>query len=165
MLAGAGVGVAHCPRSNAYLGCGRAPIAALAAAGVPVGLGSDSPASGGSYDLRAEARATALLAAGEGQPAPSAAELVRLATLGGAGVLGRDGEIGSLEPGKHADLVALRPPPGMLGGDPHLALLDPGSRVETVIVGGETLVEGGVHRGLDRERVLARAREAREGLC
>src|SRR5207248_462555 len=60
-LASSGVGVAHCPQSNAALGCGRAPLEQLAAAGVPVGLGTDSPASAGPYDVRAEARACALV--------------------------------------------------------------------------------------------------------
>ena len=49
--------MAHCPRSNVHLHCGRAPLEALRDAGARVGLGTDSPASGGDYDLRAEARA------------------------------------------------------------------------------------------------------------
>ena len=109
----AGVGVAHCPRSNAHLRCGRPPLAALREAGVPVGLGTDSPASGGDYDLRAEARACA---DAHGDAAPLAAgELLRLATLGGAEALGLAGQVGTLEPGKRADLVAITPPPGRAG--------------------------------------------------
>ena len=61
LLAAAGVGVAHCPISNSYLGCGVAPLAALRDAAVSVGLGTDSPASAGNYDVRAEARACALI--------------------------------------------------------------------------------------------------------
>jgi len=76
VLARAGVGVAHCPRSNEYLHCGRAPVATLREAGVPVGLGTDSPASGGDYDVRAEARAC--VAAG-GDGSPDWAALLRLA--------------------------------------------------------------------------------------
>ena len=71
----AGVGVAHCPRSNSHLRCGRAPLESLRLAGVAVGLGTDSPASGGDYDLRAEARACRAahdgrLAIGRGRAAP-----------------------------------------------------------------------------------------------
>ncbi len=117
MLARAGVGVAHCPRSNEYLHCGRAPVTALREAGVPVGLGTDSPASGGDYDVRAEARACARI---HGEAAGTPEALLALATIGGARVLGLDAEVGSLVPGKRADLVALRAPPGLsarpLGG-------------------------------------------------
>src|SRR5438067_11208053 len=103
-LASSGVGVAHCPQSNAALGCGRAPLEQLAAAGVPVGLGTDSPASAGPYDVRAEARACALVHGAARAPSCDAAALVRLATLGGAAALGLERAVGSLEPGKRADL-------------------------------------------------------------
>ena len=62
LLAGSGVGVAHCPRSNGYLGCGVAPLEELLAAGIPVGIATDSPASTPSFDLFEEAR-TAIVAA------------------------------------------------------------------------------------------------------
>ena len=107
-LARAGIGVAHCPRSNVHLRCGRAPIEALRAAGVPVGLGTDSPASGGDYDLRAEARACR--EAHGGRLALDDDALLRLITIDAARVLGLDAEVGHLAPGARADLIC--PAPG-----------------------------------------------------
>ncbi len=95
VLRDAGAAVAHCPRSNRAHRHGRAPLAALDAAGLPVGLGTDSVVSVGDANLWAEATAAGL--AGE-------AALRRL-TLDGARALGLDGEIGSLEVGKAADLA------------------------------------------------------------
>ena len=165
LLAERGIAVAHCPISNAYLECGRAPLAPLAAAGVAIGLGTDSPASGGGYDLRAEARACALVHAASPEGAPSPEALVRLATLGGAEALGMEGVIGSLEPGKRADLAVLRPAPGGAGGDPHLAALDPATAVEAVLVDGEPLLWRGAPVRDDDGRLDARAREVRARLC
>jgi cytosine/adenosine deaminase-related metal-dependent hydrolase len=158
-----GVSVAHCPRSNEHLGVGRAPLAALRVAGVRVGLGTDSPASGGDYDLRAEAHACARVHADA--PAPDRldwAALLRLATLGGAEALGLEGEVGSLAPGMRADLVALRP--SGPAGDPHRAALDAGTRVELVIAGGAVVVSDGHPAFVDAEAVDARANESRERL-
>jgi cytosine/adenosine deaminase-related metal-dependent hydrolase len=164
-LARAGVGVAHCPQSNAALRCGRAPIEELAAAGVPVGLGTDSPASAGPFDLRAEARACALVHGAARVAAPDAAALVRLMTLGGAAALGLERAVGSLEPGKRADLVALEPPPDAVPGDPCAAALHPGARVVEVVVDGRPVLERGRPSGIDRERTLTRAGEARRRVC
>ena len=111
VLADADVPVAHCPRSNALLGCGVAPLGALMRAGVRVGLGTDSPASTPSFDPWDEMRAAVSAArALERRPdALSAADALRLATLGSAAALGLESELGSLTPGKRADLiVALR---------------------------------------------------------
>jgi 5-methylthioadenosine/S-adenosylhomocysteine deaminase len=165
LLAEAGVAVAHCPTSNAYLECGRAPVAALAGAGVRIGLGTDSPGSGGGYDLRAEARACALVHAASPLGAPPPESLVRLMTLGGAAALGMDDAIGSLEPGKRADLLVLRPGPAGAGGDPHLAALDPAAAVDAVLVDGEPLVWRGEPVRGDGDRLDARAREVRARLC
>ncbi len=109
LIATSGAGVVHCPRSNAILGCGAAPIAGLRAAGVPVGIGSDSPASAIDFDLWAEMRAALLTArVREGRPDALTAEAVlELATLGGARVLGIDDLVGSLAVGKRADLTAI----------------------------------------------------------
>ena len=101
VLREAGCAVALCPRSNRRHGHGAAPIAAYVRDGVPAGLGTDSLASVDSIDLFAEARA----AAESGLVAPA---LLELLTLGGARALGLDHEIGSLEPGKWADLCLLR---------------------------------------------------------
>ncbi len=97
VLRDGGVAVAHCPRSNRAHGHGRAPVAALRAAGVPVGLGTDSVVSVGDLDPWAEAEAAGL--AGE--------EALRALTIDGARALGWDGVIGSLEVGKEADLAVL----------------------------------------------------------
>jgi cytosine/adenosine deaminase-related metal-dependent hydrolase len=95
ILSDAGVAVAHCPRSNRAHGHGTAPLAALRRAGVRVGLGTDSVVSVGDADLRAEARAAGL----DGE------EALRMLTLEGARALGLEGEIGSLDVGKEADLA------------------------------------------------------------
>ena len=95
ILREAGVAVAHCPRSNRAHGHGTAPLAAFRRAGVRVGLGTDSVVSVGDADLRAEAHAAGL----EGE------EALRTLTLEGARALGLEGEIGSLEVGKEADLA------------------------------------------------------------
>lgn len=164
-LADAGVRVAHCPISNSRLGCGRMPLEALLAAGVAVGLGTDSPGSAGAYDVRAEARACEVLHGGAEAP-PSATRLVQLATLGGARALGLEAETGSLEPGKSADLVAVRPASGAgLGGDPHEALLRADSEVRHSWIAGRPLLRDGVPCTLDPERIGAEATEARRILC
>ncbi len=143
LLAGRDVAVAHCPRSNALLGCGIAPLAELRAAGLRVGLGTDSPASAPSFDMFEEAR-TAVYAARARAAAPdalSAGDALELATLGSARALGLDGGIGSLAPGKRADLTVVS-----LAGSPYLPWEDPAAavvfggapeRVELTLVAGE----------------------------
>ena len=109
LLAEHDVAVAHCPRSNGILGCGVAPLAALREAGIRVCIATDSPASTPSFDMFDELR-TAIVGARarEGRPdALTAAEALELATLGGARALGCDAELGSLVPGKQADLTVL----------------------------------------------------------
>jgi 5-methylthioadenosine/S-adenosylhomocysteine deaminase len=100
--------VAHCPASNARLAHGIAPLVELLAAGVRVGLGSDSVASNDRMDVLDEARLASLLARAREHriDALPAARALELATLGGARALGRGDEIGSLEVGKAADLAA-----------------------------------------------------------
>ncbi len=157
-LRAAGVAVAHCPRSNAYLRTGPAPLSALRRGGVTVALGTDSPASGGDYDVRAEARACG----GAHPEPPDARELLRMATLGGAEALGLAAEAGHLAPGARADMVALRPAGAT--GDPHRAALDARTRVELVVASGEVVVSRGRPAAADAEAVDARAAEARERL-
>lgn len=109
LLAAYDVAVAHCPRSNALLGCGIAPLRAMLEAGIRVCIATDSPASTPSFDMFDELRAAIAGArARERRPdALTAADALELATLGGARALGMDEEVGSLVPGKRADLTVL----------------------------------------------------------
>lgn len=109
LVARQGVHVAHCPSSNLKLGSGIAPVAPLLAAGVNVGLGTDGAASNNRLDVLNEGRTAALLAKGvSGDPSRLGAhQVLTLATLGGARALGLDDRIGSLLPGKAADVVAV----------------------------------------------------------
>jgi len=108
LLARRGASVAHCPASNLKLGSGIAPVAAMLAAGVNLGIGTDGAASNDRLDMLSETRLAALLAKGAAHDAralPAHAAL-HAATLGGARALGLDRRIGSIEPGKEADLAA-----------------------------------------------------------
>jgi len=109
LLAGRGAAVAHCPHSNLKLASGIAPVAQLLEAGVTVGIGTDSSASNNRLDLLVEGRTAALVAKGVTGDATvwSAHETLEAMTLGGARALGLDDRIGSIEPGKAADLVAV----------------------------------------------------------
>jgi cytosine/adenosine deaminase-related metal-dependent hydrolase len=142
-----GTGVAHCPGSNARLGAGIAPVAALTAAGAPVGLGVDGAASNEAGELAGELRQALLTARLAGGPqALTAREALALGTIHGARCLGRDAEIGSLEPGKLADIALWR-----LDGIDHAGIADPvaalvlGPRpcVELLLVNGRPVVDDG----------------------
>jgi 5-methylthioadenosine/S-adenosylhomocysteine deaminase len=109
LLAKHGASIAHCPSSNLKLASGIAPVAQLLEAGVNIGLGTDGAASNNRLDMFAEMRLAALLAkgaSGNAQAMPAHAAL-HAATLGGARALGLDARIGSLVPGKAADLAAV----------------------------------------------------------
>ena len=167
LLAHHDVAVAHCPRSNAFLGCGIAPVAELLAAGVRVGLGTDSPTSTPSFDMFDELRAAVGLArirAGRADAMP-AEQALELATLGSARALGLADEIGSLEPGKLADLavVSLEGSPFLPWEDPSAAVVLGGSpqRVAATLVGGEIRYERGA---FDWHELRQRGVEARDRL-
>jgi 5-methylthioadenosine/S-adenosylhomocysteine deaminase len=109
LLAAHGCHVAHCSNSNLKLASGLAPVAALMRAGVNVGLGTDGAASNNRLDLISEMRMTALLAKGASGDAAAlpAATVLKMATLDAARALNLDDQIGSIVPGKRADLVAV----------------------------------------------------------
>jgi 5-methylthioadenosine/S-adenosylhomocysteine deaminase len=139
--------VAHCPASNAKLAHGIAPLAALLAARVSVGLGSDSVASNNRMDILEEARLAILFQRARlGAPAAIPPALgLSLATLDGARALGLDHEIGSLEVGKAADLSAF-PLDGVgpvFDPEAHAVLAMPGTRASFVAVAGRELVQDG----------------------
>jgi cytosine/adenosine deaminase-related metal-dependent hydrolase len=156
-----GTGVAHCPCSNCRLGSGIAPVRAMRDAGVKLGLGVDGSASNDAGNLVAEARMALLLQrVARGADAMSAREVLEIATLGGAQVLGR-GDLGSLEPGKRADLAVwdLRGVEAAGSWDPVAALVLCGpSRVKDLVVEGRQVVRDGQMVTLDLPRVLERQR-------
>lgn len=144
-FAATGTGVAHCPSSNARLGAGIARTRDLVGAGVPVGLGVDGAASNEAGSLLEELRHAALFARARGGPrALGVREAVRLATYGGAQVLGRADELGSLEVGKLADLAVWRVDTLAHAGiaDPVAALaLGSPPPLELLLVDGRPVVE------------------------
>jgi 5-methylthioadenosine/S-adenosylhomocysteine deaminase len=170
LLAEHGVAVAHCPRSNAVLGCGIAPLRELLAAGLTVGLGTDSPASAPSFDMFEELRAAVFLArARERRPdALTATDALELATLGSARALGLDEEVGSIEPGKRADLavVSLEGSPFLPWEDPAAAVVLGGSpeRVTATLVDGEIRYERGAFDWHELRRKGAEARDRLLGM-
>jgi len=165
LLAEAGAHVVHCPQSNLKLASGFCPVARLLAAGVKVALGTDGAASNNDLDMLSELRVAALLGkgvAGSASAVPARAAL-RMATIDAARALGMDTEIGSLEPGKAADLVALdlRDPYTQPVYQPLSQLVYAASRdqVRHVWVAGRQLIRDGVALTLDREAILAQARD------
>ncbi|AYG02790.1 8-oxoguanine deaminase [Gryllotalpicola protaetiae] len=145
--AASGTGVAHCPSSNARLAAGIAPVRELLRAGVPVGLGVDGAASNESGRLAPEIRQAVLMARlRDGADALGSRAALRVATIGGAALLGRSAELGSLERGKLADVAVWR-----IDGVAHAGLYDPVAALgladtpplERLLVGGRTIVAGG----------------------
>ncbi|MCL6106606.1 MAG: amidohydrolase [Actinobacteria bacterium] len=170
ILAGSGVAIAHCPKSNAKLGCGIAPLPSFLAAGIRVGFGTDSPASSNMMDMFSEMRTAVFLHRGVRRDAEAldASDCVRMATLGGARVLGLDGRTGSLEPGKQADMIAVDMEHNhfMPIEDPYSALVLGGSREDVffVMVAGRTIYDKKVLLTVDEEKTSAAAKAARQKL-
>ncbi|HYG80617.1 MAG TPA: amidohydrolase family protein, partial [Pyrinomonadaceae bacterium] len=167
-IRGAGAAVAHCPKSNAKLGHGRAPFGAFVARGLRVGLGSDSVASNNTCDLLEEARFAVLAARadGAGKKAvrwPGADVALRTATAGGARSLGMETEIGTLAAGTQADLAVVN-----LGGAHQAPLYDPAAALVfsssgrdvlmTMVAGKIVFSDGRVHT-VDEARLRARINE------
>lgn len=161
LLAEHGCAVAHCPTSNMKLASGITPVAEMVAAGLRIGLGTDGAASNNRMDILAETRQAALLAkvaTGDAAALP-AHRALRMATLDGAAALGLDGAIGSLQPGKWADLCAIR-----LDDWPIQPCYDPAShvvyvagreQVSHVWVAGESRICNGLPVGTTPARLLA----------
>lgn len=147
-------GIAHCPTSNMRLGSGFAPIRALIESGARVGLGVDGSASNDGSNLLDEARQAMLLQRVKGHPALcSAREILRIATRGGAQVLGRD-DIGFLAPGMAADVAGWRLDTLELGGaavhDPLASLVFCRPRnADLVVVNGRLRVRDGALADFD----------------
>jgi cytosine/adenosine deaminase-related metal-dependent hydrolase len=167
LLAAHDVAVAHCPRSNAYVGSGIAPLCEFREAGLRVGVGTDGVSSTPSQDYFDELRTVVMMArARERRPdAMTASQALELGTLGGARALGLSGEIGSLVPGKRADLTAVS-----LAGSPYAPIEDPAAavvfggspeRVLATYVDGELRYEKG---GTDWHELTAAAHSARRAM-
>ncbi|MDO8982934.1 8-oxoguanine deaminase [Cypionkella sp.] len=159
LFARSGTGVAHCPCSNCRLGSGIAPVRAMRDRGVKVGLGVDGSASNDAGNLILEARQALLLQrVSRGADAMAAREALEIATLGGAGVLGR-GDCGALEVGKRAD-IAIWDVSGIEAAgswDPVASLLLCGpSKVRDLFVEGRAVVRGGQMVTIDLAKVIAR---------
>lgn len=146
-----GTGVAHCPTSNLRLASGVAPLPKLVAAGVPVGLAVDGSSSNDSSDMLGEARQALLVHRGAlCDPAATNTDMIlKVATMGGARLLGYDKEVGIIEPGRAADLTVWRLDSIAYAGaavhDPVSALLFCGTShiTDYTIVNGKVVVENG----------------------
>jgi len=157
-LGAAGVGVAHCPGSNMRLGSGIAKVTELQAAGSPVGIAVDGSASNDASNMLAEVRQALLLARlARGADSMTVMDALKMATVGSAACLGRD-DIGRLQPGKAADVAifALDDIGYSGAGDPVGAmLLCQPTRVDTLIINGKIVVQGGELQTLDLPPILA----------
>ena len=179
LYADTGCGVAHCPGSNMRLASGIAPILEMLNLGVDVGIGVDGSASNDSSHLLGEARLAMLLsrvgagmrgASRSGEEAPplmSARQVLEMATLGGARVLGRE-DIGSLEVGKCADLFAIDLNRLDYAGGLHdpvaAALFCTPQKVDFSMVGGKPVVKDGQMVNLDVDQLIQKHNKAAERL-
>ena len=163
LLARTGTGVAHCPVSNMKLASGVCRVPDMLKLGVPIGLAVDGSASNDCSNLMAEIRAAYLLHRLHASAnAPTGYELLKMATMGSARLLGREKEIGSLEVGKAADLFMIDVDiPDLVGAkkDPACLLGTVGySRpAKMVMVNGKVVVEDGRLLGIDEEAVRVHA--------
>ncbi|MGB9590710.1 MAG: amidohydrolase family protein, partial [Candidatus Hydrothermia bacterium] len=147
ILASCGAGIAHCPQSNCKLASGVAPLPEYLARGVKLGLGTDGAASNNNLDMFDEMRTCALIhkAYSLDPTVISAADVLQLATLGGAKMVGLEDRLGSLSPGKLADFVVidcrhphLRP---LRNPESHMVYSASGMDVAWVVIGGRVVVE------------------------
>lgn len=161
------VNIAHCPTSNLKLASGFCPTSSLIAKGVNVALGTDSSASNNNLDMFEEMKIAALMAKGVSNDATSlpAHQVIEMATINGARFLGLEDDIGSLEPGKCADMIsvdlsALRFQP-MHNPISDLVYAASGNQVSNVWVNGDQLLSNRVLTRMDTARILASANEWR----
>jgi len=167
ILAEKDVSVAHCPRCEAKLAMGVAPVEQFLRAGIRVGLGTDSPAASNSMDVFEEMRIGLLVqraVLGEDR-FMSARQFVKMATLDAARVLGLDHHLGSLEPGKQADIIAvdLSKSHQIPTHYPYSTLVHTANQenVLATMVAGKFLYEDRTWHSMDRDRIFARAEEMR----
>ena len=162
LLGRSGAGVISCPESNMKLASGAAPLAAMLTALIPLGLGTDGSASNNDLDLFGEMRTAALLhkLLGHDPTLLSAPEVLRLATHGGAKVLGLEPELGALSPGKKADLILVDLQKPHL--TPHhdldslLTYAAVGSDVKSTIIDGVLVMEDRRLLTIDLEETMSR---------
>ncbi|HUF24500.1 MAG TPA: 5'-deoxyadenosine deaminase [Vicinamibacterales bacterium] len=167
MMAERGVKVLHCPGSNLKLGSGIAPVAEMRRRGIVVSLGADGAACNNTLDMFQEMRLAATLQAVTAGPgALTAREALWMATRGGARTLGLEAELGSVEPGKRADLALLAPSPlhTLPDRDPYSTIVygARASDVRAAWVDGTCLVREGRLVREDESGLAAEAREAAE---
>jgi 5-methylthioadenosine/S-adenosylhomocysteine deaminase len=162
-------GVVHCPESNQMLASGVAPVSAMIAAGMEVGLGTDGPAgSNNNLDMLEEMASAARLqkVTSNDPKAISAREVLRLATIGSAQVLGLADKIGTLEKGKRADvvLIDLQQPKvqPVYSVESAIVYAASGNSVVTTIVDGKILMRRGELLTLDVDEVMQKADEYRQ---
>ncbi|TAN43874.1 MAG: amidohydrolase [Nitrospirae bacterium] len=165
ILAKKGVGVSHCIESNLKLASGIAPVPAMLKAGAAVSFGTDGAASNNDMDLISEMSTAAKVhkAVSKDPTVIDAATALRMATIGGAKALGMDGEIGSIEKGKYADLVAvnLKKPhlTPLYSIYSHMVYSLRASDVETVMVNGRIIIDKGRLILKDEDEILKKAGE------
>jgi 5-methylthioadenosine/S-adenosylhomocysteine deaminase len=166
-LARSGSHVTHCPASNLKLASGMAPVRAMLDRGINVALGSDGAACSNTLDGWQQLWLAALVASvRDGAGTLHAREAFEIATLGGARALGLADQIGSIEPGKRADLLVVDPRAHLPNGDPYTALVYScrGTDVRTVLVDGRIVVEERQLLTLDTAAVRVEAIAARDAL-
>jgi len=171
LLADSKAHVIHCPKSNMKLGNGNCPVTSLIAGGVNVALGTDGAASNNSLDMFAEMQFASLLAKGSSgnSTALNVHETLRLATINGARALGMESKIGSLQPGKFADLTAID-----LSGVCQQPLHNPlsqliytqsGSNVSHVWIAGKNVLKDGKFTHINEQALIAKAQHWHKNLA
>jgi len=165
VLAEREIAVAHNPRSNAKAGRGIAPVEAMRKSGVPVGLASDGPMSGNTLDIFAQLAPASMFAKllGQSRACLPARDVIQMATIEGAKVLGLDDKIGSIEEGKSADLIRVSLDAPRLNPiyDIYAALVFSASAndISDVMIDGQWVVRDRRSQTLEQEKILSDARQ------